>query len=470
MENATNRFRIESAFPARGRSMFLPAQRMKELGIAAGVYQVSFGQREAKAEVRSVSKKRDGDGVITVSQDLADSLHLPLLALLTLEKSGQRTLRFGDVFGIFADVNSEGEQVMGRQAKVFGHLLRAAAESSMFGYVFAPKDIEWDSRTALGYYLSASGRWQRARLPLPDVVYDQIVSRRFEASQEATTAREKLKRLLPGRFFNPGFFDKWQVHGWLAGDARTKGLVPETIRFQAVADTAQFVYSHPEVYMKPMHGSLGVGIMRVRRLYDGRVFWQMKRSDGHLKQGYAGTITEFLKKNARRLKRGRYLTQKALRLRTWQGRPFDIRLLLQKDGSGNWQRTKSFCRVAQEGEITSNLSTGGDAIAVKQVLKDILQADKNVNAMMKELRRIAEEVPAVIEQAHGGVIGELGLDLGLDEFGRIWVIEVNAKPWKKPDIEEGEWKDLALLAFQRPVQFARYLCLQNRDRNRTERS
>ncbi|MGZ4135856.1 MAG: YheC/YheD family protein, partial [Tumebacillaceae bacterium] len=63
----------------------------------------------------------------------------------------------------------------------------------------------------------------------------------------------------------------------------------------------------------------------------------------------------------------------------------------------------------------------------------------------------------------GGPIGELGLDLGLDESGRIWVIEVNAKPWKKPNIAEGEWKNLALLAFQRPVQFATYLCQKHLD-------
>jgi hypothetical protein len=43
------------------------------------------------------------------------------------------------------------------------------------------------------------------------------------------------------------------------------------------------------------------------------------------------------------------------------------------------------------------------------------------------------------------------------------VIEVNAKPWKKPNTEEGEWRDLALLAFQRPVQFAKYLCRELRE-------
>ncbi|HEU4965391.1 MAG TPA: YheC/YheD family protein [Bacilli bacterium] len=470
MEQATNRLRIESASPARGRVIYVPAQWLKDQGIHAGEYRVSFGVKEVRAEVRFASKYRGRDGVAVVSQDLARSLCLPNGVWLAFEQVGERHLRFGDLFALLANVKANGEQVKGQQAKVFRNLLQAAEELSMFGYVFAPQDIEWEEETAVGYYLGDNGLWQKARLPLPDVVYDQIISRRFEKSAEVASARGRLKRLLPKRYFNPGYFDKWQVHGWLAGDSRTRGYVPETIRFQALEETARFVYTHPEVYMKPMHGSLGVGIMRVRRLSDGRVFYQRKRSDGQLKQGYAGSITQFLKTNARRLKRGGYLTQKALHLQRWNGRPFDIRLLLQKDGTGKWQRTKSFCRVAQEGEITSNLSTGGDAFAVKQVLKDILQNERSVNQVMKELRRISEDVPAVIEAAQDGVIGELGLDLGLDEFGRIWVIEVNAKPWKKPNTEEGEWKNLALLAFQRPVMYAKHLCSMYRDRARRERS
>ncbi|MGZ4122861.1 MAG: hypothetical protein ACXVOI_06580, partial [Tumebacillaceae bacterium] len=58
-------------------------------------------------------------------------------------------------------------------------------------------------------------------------------------------------------------------------------------------------------------------------------------------------------------------------------------------------------------------------------------------------------------------LGVYRLDFGVPEA--IWVIEVNAKPWKKPNIAEGEWKNLALLAFQRPVQFATYLCQKHLD-------
>ena len=253
------------------------------------------------------------------------------------------------------------------------------------------------------------------------------------------------------------------MHEWLTADPRTAKHVPDSIRYQAVDQVAEFMYRHADVYMKPVHGSLGIGILRVRRKPDGQVFYQLKKKDGSLRQVQVGSVSVFLKKMQRRLRRGPYLIQEALQLMTWQGRPFDIRLVLQKDEEGNWQRTKTFGRIAQQGEITSNLSTGGDALAVRGMLKEILKEDGAVKRVMSQMRKIARDVPAVMEQRVNGTVGELGLDLGLDDKGQLWVIEVNAKPWKKPNIEQGAWRDLSLLAFQRPVRFAQYLCSQDRD-------
>jgi glutathione synthase/RimK-type ligase-like ATP-grasp enzyme len=211
------------------------------------------------------------------------------------------------------------------------------------------------------------------------------------------------------------------------------------------------------VYIKPAHGSLGLNIIRAKRKSDGQVLYQEKVKEGS-RNGTSGSVSMFLKKFAARFLKGKYVIQETLYLMTFQNRPFDIRLVLQKDSSGQWKRTKTFCRVAQAGEITSNLSTGGDAITVKQLLQDVLRDTKRVDRAMKEIRKIAAEVPVVIEREVGSTIGELGLDLGLDTRGRVWVIEINSKPWKKPNIEESEFPEIALQAFERPVQFGRYLC------------
>jgi predicted ATP-grasp superfamily ATP-dependent carboligase len=48
-------------------------------------------------------------------------------------------------------------------------------------------------------------------------------------------------------------------------------------------------------------------------------------------------------------------------------------------------------------------------------------------AMMKEL---AVETASIISQKCDGLIGELGIDIGVDENGKLWIIEVNSKPSK----------------------------------------
>ncbi len=446
--------RIEPSSLKHGGTIVLPRAKMKEFNLTPGSYTLAFGQKNASVRLRS--SDRPEPDVVRVSSDLIHALHLPVGEQLSLYRNGEQ-IGFGYVFGILANLKTDGDQVCGSQQKVFRNLLQSAHALQMYGYVFSVAGIDWESQTVLGYRLEDETRWANKRLPLPDVVYDQIISRTYINKSEVAQARERLMRLVASRYFNPGYFDKWQVQRWLKNDRRTAAYMPDAIRFESVEQSAPFLYQYSDVYLKPVHGSLGIGIIRAQRRPDGRVFYQIKKKDGSLRQEYSGSVSVFLKKFQVRLKKGPYMIQRTLRLKNWQGRPFDIRILLQKDGTGSWQRTKMFCRIAQHGQITSNLSSGGDALAVKQLLKDMYDGIL-VRKIIRQLREVAEAIPLAIEQGGIGTVGELGLDLGLDEEGRIWVIEVNAKPWKKPNTEDGEWRDLAQLAFQRPVQYAKYLC------------
>lgn len=462
MANST-RIRIDTVTSLNGELMLLPRTWMKSVQLANGFVQIVYGGRETRVLVRELPPRAE-QARVQISESVQRALLVPDGARVELHYAAGR-LRLGYVFGVLADLRTDGEMLTGQQVAVFKHLLRTADEVGMSGYVFSPLDIDWKDQFVLGYcYDQNRDKWQRRRMPLPDAVYDQIVSRKFQKRNDVREQRERLFQWVGVRGFNPDFFDKSQVHRWLAGHPRTKTLVPDTILFKSTTQASHFLYRYPDVYLKPIHGSLGIGILRLKRKQDGQVIYQMKKKSGGLTQGVAGSISEFLKKFAVRLRRGPYLLQETLHLKTWHGRPFDIRMLLQKDSTGQWQRTKTYCRIAQDGDITSNLSTGGDAVAVKAMLKEVLASDKAVNRVMKELSRIAEDVPAVVEAAVNGTVGELGLDLGLDDSGKIWVIEINAKPWKKPNIEDGEWRELSLLAFQRPVQFAKHLCQTTRDR------
>ncbi len=48
-------------------------------------------------------------------------------------------------------------------------------------------------------------------------------------------------------------------------------------------------------------------------------------------------------------------------------------------------------------------------------------------ALMKEL---AVETSSIIGKRANGLVGELGIDIGIDENGKLWIIEANMKPSK----------------------------------------
>ncbi|MDP4172180.1 MAG: YheC/YheD family protein, partial [Bacillota bacterium] len=48
-------------------------------------------------------------------------------------------------------------------------------------------------------------------------------------------------------------------------------------------------------------------------------------------------------------------------------------------------------------------------------------------ALMKEL---SVETASILSSKATGLIGELGVDIGIDSTGKLWIIEVNSKPSK----------------------------------------
>lgn len=334
-------------------------------------------------------------------------------------------------------------------------LLEAAESMGVRAYLFRVEDVDFDNLSVRAYALTARG-WRSVRAPLPDVIYDQLISRRRERSAEHAKLRLKLSKLYGGRIFNDGFFDKWQVHEWLSKEKRMLAHLPKTIRYTGNQAAHEFVKRHATVYMKPVHGSLGLGIVKVANQSDGTLTYEIKRPNQAPVSGRSTTTEDMMKSFRKRLTGRPYVLQQGIPLATYDGRPFDIRILLQRDGSGEWKRTKAFARITKPGDITSNLSSGGEAMPMTAVLERIFpNRDKRRNCKA-QVQRVSRWVAEAIEQNSGKTFGELGVDLGVDPTGHVWVIEVNSKPWKSPTTEKGS-QHIVDLAFERPIAYAAWL-------------
>lgn len=392
---------------------------------------------------------------------ITPALHETLLSgvdIDTIEATiHNRQVVFGPVIGILCNpVWDSKRQTLRTNTQLAGlqKMAEAARRRGALAYIFAIRDVHFDDHRIHGC-VWRGGHWHRVWLPMPDVVYDQVISRKLEQNKVYRRKRERLSEVYQGRIFNDGFFDKWQVYEWLTGDKRTRRHIPNTLLYTRPKTCAQFIRAHGTTFLKPVHGSLGLGIIRVQPKAEGQTFYEIKSKQGR-EQRTAPSPEAAVDSLKPRLSKRPYLIQQGLLLAHYKDRPFDVRIVLQRNGEGEWRRTKGFARVAKNGEFTSNLSSGGEAMPVEKVLQTIFAKPSQRLQCRRQIQKVSHLVTTVIEEQSGKEFGELGIDIGIDSRGQVWIIEVNSKPWKRPFTESGR-QDLVDRAFERPMEYAIFL-------------
>ncbi|WP_042201120.1 YheC/YheD family protein, partial [Paenibacillus camerounensis] len=152
-----------------------------------------------------------------------------------------------------------------------------------------------------------------------------------------------------------------------------------------------------------------------------------------------------------------YIMQPYLHLTSSLGQPFDVRVLMQKNGRGAWTLTGMAVRLGGHGSLTSNLHGGGTAVAVLPFL--LAEFGSAGAELHDELAAAAALLPPLLEESFGR-LGELGLDFGIDAGGRIYLLEANSKPGRTVFRLTGD-RRAAKLAAENPLRYARHLLLHS---------
>jgi len=225
-------------------------------------------------------------------------------------------------------------------------------------FIFLPNSINWASQRVRGYhyrYLTAErGVWESALYPLPDVVYNRISSRKAEMRAPVKEVLKRLADLPYTQCFNPSYLNKWEVHQMLSSHPLSTPYLPETMRL-TVENLQTMLARHPVLYLKPSNGSLGHGIIKVRRSSGEIKYTVYSRGRIH---GTAENPDELIRKTSRYRKGKPYIVQQGLDLARYRKSVFDIRIIYQKNGMGEWQIGKKFVRVAPGLEQHCQFSQG----------------------------------------------------------------------------------------------------------------
>lgn len=398
---------------------------------------LSFGSRSITANVYPNPSQ---SSYLGISADAAKRLLL-VPGEYHLQAEGNR-LKLGPVIGILTSSGVQQKMV----------LLRAGKHQGALVYVFHPTGINWKQRVITGHCLAQDGKTlQYRKFPFPDVVYERIPNR-----VEQRHYQHVLRRFYQDpqvQIFNQGYYDKWNIYQRLVTFPQLRDHLPES-RLALAVHVRDLLNRYGEVFLKPIHGSLGLGIVHIIQR-GNRLYAHYNTPGGRSQRQSFHSISQLLGQLIPQKSR-LYMVQQGIRLIRYHGSAVDFRSHMHKNDKGAWVLAALSAKVAGRGSVTTHARTGGKFKSPSQVLKQVFGDEQKVQSILRELERVSQEVCQCIELEEKGPIGELGLDLGVDVHGRVWLFEVNSKPGRHvfavPWMRRQGWRSALYL-----VDFAKLL-------------
>ncbi|MGD9677603.1 MAG: YheC/YheD family protein [Vulcanibacillus sp.] len=325
-------------------------------------------------------------------------------------------------------------------------LILMGIKTGVLVYVFTAESLDKQNRTVEGYlYLPTNGTWQKKKMPLPDVVYNRIPSRKEEKRiiiNETVNYLEK--EHIP--YFNHYFFDKVTLYKWMSKTKEFDRFIPDT-RSLTIENLRKMLDTYHMIYLKPVHGKAGIGFIKIEKkdniyflTYQGSKITQRKTLDS-FNLLWKDIISLINKKN--------YIIQRGINLKEYHSYPFDIRILVQKNGEGIWKVSGIGIRVAGARSITTHVPRGGYIEMPFKVFN--YSFGKKANDWEDAISKLTIEMAKHIEKRSEKNLGELSLDLGIDKENNLWFFEANSKPMK---FDEPNIRYTSLL---RLMQYFRFL-------------
>lgn len=326
-------------------------------------------------------------------------------------------------------------------------------------FVFTPDDVDdaGDRIYAL-FYDPRAKSWTRRWTRFPQLIYDRCRIQRSDRFQRLLAFRRKYGHLT---FLNRPLRNKWTIYRTLSKVSAFEPHLPATRFYDTTDDVLAMLRKHSLVYVKPINGTGGRGILRVERMKDGSYSLQGRDHARRIvsprrvsRERLAGVLRSWDKRG------DRYIAQQGLHIRLPDGRVHDYRMLVQKNGEGEWTVTGCAGRVGPPRSITSNLHGGGRAVPMTTLLREWVGSEERVGQVRRTAETLGIGVARHLERTYGALC-ELALDLAIDRDGRVWLLEVNPKPAREVFIQAGE-RDVYRTALLRPLEYAVWLHRQRR--------
>lgn len=212
---------------------------------------------------------------------------------------------------------------------------------------------------------------------------------------------------------------KWRKHQILSTSSFIKRFLPQTCELDQQT-LWEYLEEFPMVYIKPVIGSGGYGVIKVTKRSHGYEVQtnQVKRI---FKQKHS--LSQFIKHIVGEKK---YIIQQGIDLLSIEQHPIDFRVLLLKP-QGKWEVMGIMGKLGNKGKIVTNFCQGAKAIPLPIAIKRSSMENEQVNTIEELLFDIGLEVAYLVSNEYK-YVREIGLDIAIDSKEKIWIIEANTRP------------------------------------------
>ncbi len=303
-----------------------------------------------------------------------------------------------------------------------------AARQQAIVFAFTPEDVDWSQRTVRASLWRGHGLWQQKTLPLPRVVYNRLLrGRKTDFSSALQHFRRQLRNhRIP--IFNWTYFNKKEIFRLLksSGDTHAIKYLPETIDEPTPQTLERLLAKHQTVFLKPVGGFAGIGIFRMisSSSRDARLHFHHGRQARMVRFPSRVAMIRYVAGRTRGFRK--HIAQQGIALLRHLDCPVDFRVHMNRNRAGQWAISGIGAKKAGKGSVTTHLRTGGSVYHPLHLLRRAFP--EQAEQLLQRLRSTSSELAAAIAKQSPHLIGEIGFDMGIDQKGRIWMFEANAKP------------------------------------------
>ncbi|MEH7346214.1 YheC/YheD family protein [Bacillus sp. JJ1532] len=349
--------------------------------------------------------------------------------------------------GILIDNFMYNKLIAGKELyEKFSFYEEAANSLEMSICFFRLDDVNVESRKTIAQVRNKKGFLVKKEIQIPKVIHNRAVT-------STISAKKKIKDLTQMGYWIFNEFSKirkWQVYLLLMKNDDLFSHLPETVPANR-ENFDRMIKKYKEIIIKPNSGGLGSGIISISKgeKQTWKVQYDQQIGKGLKEIVFSNELPDIITK---KLSRG-YIIQQRIRLATYKGNPFDLRVSVQRNECGQWKVTGIVAKVAKSGGYVTNVAKGGECKDFAEILDNFPYLE--AKEVFKSIEQLSLKVVKDLSSYYVN-LADVGLDIGITNEGFPMFIECNGRD-QRYSFKDAGMHDVWKETYATPIRYARFL-------------